>query len=82
MEMEGRIRMLQYTGIINIIFEDIPRDHELFALGTKFTADDPDMQPDTVRIIKMADAKGREHECILALCDMFYARIPQGCSIL
>jgi hypothetical protein len=52
---------------INIIFEDIPQDHELFNLGTKLTTENPLMQQDIARIIKVADAKGREHECILKI---------------
>jgi hypothetical protein len=57
--------MLQY---IKIIFKDFPQDHELFTLGIEFTTEDPNMRsPDIARIINVADAKGREHECILRI---------------
>jgi hypothetical protein len=61
------VRWKWNVKLYNDNFQDIPQDHELLALGTKFTAEDPDMQPDTARIIKVFDAKGREHECFLRI---------------
>jgi hypothetical protein len=55
--------MLQY---IKDLFEAILRYHELLTIGTEFTPEDPNWGPlDIARIIKVDDAKGREHECIL-----------------
>jgi hypothetical protein len=49
-----------------IIFKAIPHDHELLTIGTEFTTE-TGIQPDIARTIKVDDAKGREHECILKI---------------
>jgi hypothetical protein len=41
-------------------------DHEFFNIGGKFTVE-RDVEPDTARIVEVADAKGRGHECILEI---------------
>jgi cystathionine beta-lyase/cystathionine gamma-synthase len=49
-----------------IIFEDFSQDHELRTLGIKYT--NPYLlDTDIARIIKVIDAKGRKHECILRI---------------
>jgi hypothetical protein len=75
-EVSKRLKGDDITIYNNNYFEDIPRGH-LFTLCTQFTTKNQIVQPDIARIVKVADAKGREHDVILQI---FIENIPTSDS--
>jgi hypothetical protein len=62
--------------------EAIIQDHELSTIGTEFTTEDSLWGTlDIARIVKVDDAKGRKHECILKFFYGWIGKQSTGCGL-